>query len=127
MCKTLTSCIILQSIVRVEYERGRLDIEKLRWSMSVECVSELRRFYDSQEVIEEEQRLREQKEKKEEEKVHQKVDTEISNDSVPDEVDEAIFGEDSTGTRQPSALFIYIHVFSIYLTTTLSPLPLLHD
>ena len=60
VCKTLISCIILQSIVHVEYERGRLEIEKLRWSMSVECVSELRRFYDNQEVIEEEQHLREQ-------------------------------------------------------------------
>ena len=47
--------IVLTSNPLLDYERGRLEIEKLRWSMSVECVAELRRFYDSQEVVEKEQ------------------------------------------------------------------------
>ncbi len=84
-----------------EYERGRLEIEKLRWSMSVECVAELRTFYDSQEVIEEEERLRKQNLEEATESTRQQKHkfSELSSDTIPDEIEEAIMEEDSVGMK----------------------------
>ena len=91
--------IVLTSNPLLDYERGRLEIEKLRWSMSVECVAELRRFYDSQEVIEKEQAnedllLQKQRRKENED---QKKAAERSSDSIPDETDQVQSEENSMG------------------------------
>ena len=72
--------------------------------MSMECVAELRKFYDSQEVIEEEQRLREQKLKEAEKKKSQEIQSgrksESSTDSIPpvdEEIEETITPEEDSG------------------------------
>ena len=96
--------------------------------MSVECVAELRKFYDSQEVIEEEERLRKQNLEEATESTRQQKHkiSELSSDTIPDEIEEVIMEEDSVGMKltqtlydthqmhfRPYLVLLYTHVSSL--------------